>query len=209
MDNINKNIDIIKPISLLLKKIKPSYLYIILLLPLLALIIELMSGGLGVDPMRKIERELGDTGLNLLIFTLALTPITKLTSFNLIRYKRVFGLMSFFYITLHFLTWLLLDMQLRWDEIIISLTKKPFIVLGMVSLVLLVPLAITSNNYSIRKLSNYWKRVHFLVYPAVIIGGLHYLLMAKTIQFDAVKTLIIILLLITLKFFKLKRIKWL
>ena len=209
MANINKNIDIIKPISLLLKKIKPSYLYIILLLPLVALIIELMSGGLGVDPMRKIERELGDTGLNLLIFTLALTPITKLTSLNLIRYKRVFGLMSFFYITLHFLTWLLLDMQLRWDEIIISLTKKPFIVLGMVSLVLLVPLAITSNNYSIRKLNNYWKRVHFLVYPAVIIGGLHYLLMAKTIQFDAVKTLIIILLLITLKFFKLKRIKWL
>ena len=104
MANINKNIDIIKPISLILKKIKPSYLYIILLLPLLALIIELMSGGLGVDPMRKIERELGDTGLNLLIFTLALTPITKLTSFNLIRYKRVFGLMSFFYITLHFLT---------------------------------------------------------------------------------------------------------
>jgi len=121
---MNKNIDVIKPISLILKKIKPSYLYIILLLPLLALINELMSGGLGVDPMRKIERELGDTGLNLLIFTLALTPITKLTSLNLIRYKRVFGLMSFFYITLHFLTWLLLDMQLRWDEIIISLTKK-------------------------------------------------------------------------------------
>ena len=209
MPNINKNIDIIKPINLLLKKIKPSYFYIILLVPLLAIIIELMSGGLGVDPMRKIEKELGETGLNLLIFTLALTPITKLTSFNLIRYKRAFGLMSFFYITLHFLTWLLLDMQLRWDEIIISLTKKPFIVLGMVSLVLLVPLAITSNNYSIRKLSGYWKRVHFLVYPAVAIGGLHYLLMAKTIQFDAVKTLIVILLLITLKFFKLKKIKWL
>ncbi len=209
MANVKKNIDITKPINLILRKIKPSYFYIILLLPLLALIIELMSGGLGVDPMRKIERELGNTGLNLLILTLALTPITKLTSFNLIRYKRVFGLISFFYITLHFLTWLLLDMQLRWDEIIISLTKKPFIVLGMVSLVLLVPLAITSNNYSIRKLNNYWKRVHFLIYPAAIIGGLHYMLMAKTIQFDAVKTLIVILLLITLKFFKLKKIKWL
>ncbi|NDD49363.1 MAG: hypothetical protein EBZ28_05835 [Alphaproteobacteria bacterium] len=121
MAHVKKNIDITKPINLILRKIKPSYFYIILLLPLLALIIELMSGGLGVDPMRKIERELGETGLNLLILTLALTPITKLTSFNLVRYKRVFGLMSFFYITLHFLTWLLLDMQLRWDEIIISL----------------------------------------------------------------------------------------
>ncbi|MEL0232198.1 MAG: hypothetical protein VW974_04105 [Hyphomicrobiales bacterium] len=123
MAHVKKNIDITKPINLILRKIKPSYFYIILLLPLLVLIIELISGGLGVDPMRKIERELGDTGLNFLILTLALTPITKLTSFNLIRYKRVFGLMSFFYITLHFLTWLLLDMQLRWDEIIISLTK--------------------------------------------------------------------------------------
>ena len=159
--------------------------------------------------MRSIEKNLGITGIYILILTLCITPLSTLTAINLIRFRRAFGLMSFFYIILHFSTWILLDMQLRWTEIVDSLTKKPFIVFGMIGFVLLLPLAATSNNYSMRRLGKYWPKLHKLIYVAIILGGVHYLMMEKTLQNDAIITFIIIIVLISLRFFKLKKINWL
>ena len=159
--------------------------------------------------MRAIEKSLGVTAIYILILTLCITPFSVLTGINFIRFRRAFGLMSFFYIILHLSTWLLLDMQLRWVEIVESLTRKPFIVFGMMGFLLLIPLAATSNNYSMKRLGKYWQKLHKLIYVAIILGGIHYLMMEKTLQNDAIITFIIIIALISLRFFKIRKINWL
>ena len=191
------------------RRLRSWHIYLSLLVPLLFLAYDLLSGQLGVDPMRAIEKSLGVTAIYILILTLCITPFSLLTGINFIRFRRAFGLMSFFYIVLHFSTWLLLDMQLRWVEIVESLTRKPFIVFGMMGFLLLIPLAATSNNYSMKRLGKYWPKLHKLIYAAIILGGVHYLMMEKTLQNDAIITFIIIIVLISLRFFKIKKINWL
>ena len=191
------------------RRLRSWHIYLSLLVPLLFLTYDLLSGRLGVDPMRAIEKSLGVTAIYILILTLCITPFSVLTGINFIRFRRVFGLMSFFYIILHFSTWLLLDMQLRWVEIAESLTRKPFIVFGMMGFLLLIPLAATSNNYSMKRLGKYWQKLHKLIYVAIILGGIHYLMMEKTLQNDAIITFIIIIALISLRFFKIRKINWL
>ena len=191
------------------RRLRSWHIYLSLLVPLLFLAYDLLSGQLGVDPMRAIEKSLGVTAIYILILTLCITPFSLLTGINFIRFRRAFGLMSFFYIVLHFSTWLLLDMQLRWVEIVESLTRKPFIVFGMMGFLLLIPLAATSNNYSMKRLGKYWQKLHKLIYVAIILGGIHYLMMEKTLQNDAIITFIIIIVLISLRFFKIRKINWL
>ena len=191
------------------RRLRSWHIYLSLLVPLLFLTYDLLSGRLGVDPMRAIEKSLGVTAIYILILTLCITPFSVLTGINFIRFRRAFGLMSFFYIILHFSTWLLLDMQLRWVEIAESLTRKPFIVFGMMGFLLLIPLAATSNNYSMKRLGKYWQKLHKLIYVAIILGGIHYLMMEKTLQNDAIITFIIIIALILLRFFKIRKINWL
>ena len=191
------------------RRLRSWHIYVSLLVPLLFLAYDLLSGQLGVDPMRAIEKSLGVTAIYILILTLCITPFSILTGINFIRFRRAFGLMSFFYIILHFSTWLLLDMQLRWIEIVESLTRKPFIVFGMMGFLLLIPLAATSNNYSMKRLGKYWPKLHKLIYAAIILGGIHYLMMEKTLQNDAIITFIIIIVLISLRFFKIRKINWL
>lgn len=191
------------------RRLRSWHIYLSLLVPLLFLAYDLLSGQLGVDPMRAIEKSLGVTAIYILILTLCITPFSLLTGINFIRFRRAFGLMSFFYIVLHFSTWLLLDMQLRWVEIVESLTRKPFIVFGMMGFLLLIPLAATSNNYSMKRLGKYWQKLHKLIYVAIILGGIHYLMMEKTLQNDAIITFIIIIALISLRFFKIRKINWL
>ena len=191
------------------RRLRSWHIYVSLLVPLLFLAYDLLSVQLGVDPMRSIEKSLGVTAIYILILTLCITPFSLLTGINFIRFRRAFGLMSFFYIVLHFSTWLLLDMQLRWVEIVESLTRKPFIVFGMMGFLLLIPLAATSNNYSMKRLGKYWPKLHKLIYAAIILGGIHYLMMEKTLQNDAIITFIIIIVLISLRFFKIRKINWL
>ena len=191
------------------RRLRSWHIYVSLLVPLLFLTYDLLSGRLGVDPMRAIEKSLGVTAIYILILTLCITPFSVLTGINFIRFRRAFGLMSFFYIILHFSTWLLLDMQLRWVEIAESLTRKPFIVFGMMGFLLLIPLAATSNNYSMKRLGKYWPKLHKLIYVAIILGGIHYLMMEKTLQNNAIITFIIIIALISLRFFKIRKINWL
>ena len=204
--NIRSLFDLVKAS---VRRLRSWHIYVSLLVPLLFLTYDLLSGRLGVDPMRAIEKSLGVTAIYILILTLCITPFSVLTGINFIRFRRAFGLMSFFYIILHFSTWLLLDMQLRWVEIAESLTRKPFIVFGMMGFLLLIPLAATSNNYSMKRLGKYWQKLHKLIYVAIILGGIHYLMMEKTLQNDAIITFIIIIALISLRFFKIRKINWL
>ncbi len=135
---------------------------------------------LGADPLQALERRLGLWALQLLILTLLVTPVRKWTRINLIKFRRAFGLLTFLYVVLHLLTWLVLDKQFFWSEILADLYKRPYIILGMTGFLLLVPLALTSNNLSIRRLGpKTWNRLHKLSYLVILLGAVHYLLVVK------------------------------
>ncbi len=139
-----------------------------------------LTGGLGVDPVKGLEWAVGKTGLQLLVAGLLVTPLRKSTGVSLIRFRRALGVTAFFFILLHLMVWLVLDIQLRWGEIWADLLKRPYITIGMLGFVALIPLAITSNNASVRRLgAAAWQRLHQLTYLAVAAGAVHYMMVVK------------------------------
>jgi len=138
-----------------------------------------LTGGLGVEPIKPLEHELGRFSLKLLIVVLAVTPLRTMTGINLIRFRRALGVLAFFYVVVHLLVWLFLDVQI-WGQIWKDIVKRPYITIGMVGFVLMLPLAVTSNNLSVRRMSAVaWKRLHWLTYPAIVLGGAHFVMVQK------------------------------
>lgn len=131
------------------------------------------------DPAKVLERALGTRGLQILIATLCITPL-RWYGVNLLKFRRALGLAGFMFITLHFLTWMLLDLALRRSEILTELTKRPFIIVGFLAFLALIPLAVTSNNAMIKRLGAMrWKRLHWLAYPAILAGAVHFVMIGK------------------------------
>ncbi|MFO6466095.1 sulfite oxidase heme-binding subunit YedZ [Jannaschia sp. KMU-145] len=144
------------------------------------LVWSLFTGGLGVDPVKAIEHRLGTLALQFLLASLTITPLLRYARINLIKFRKVLGLLGFGYLTLHFLVWLLLDLQLRWGEIGTDLTKRPYIVVGFIGFLALIPLAATSYQAAVRWLGTQtWQRVHRLVYLSVILGGVHFVMQER------------------------------
>lgn len=123
------------------------------------------SGALGAEPIKALEHEYGELALQLLVATLAITPLRRLLGLNLMRFRRAIGLLCFFYVSCHLLVWLLLDVQLL-GQILADILKRPYITIGMASFVLMLPLALTSNGISVRRLGARWRLLHRLTYPA-------------------------------------------
>jgi sulfoxide reductase heme-binding subunit YedZ len=147
--------------------------------PFLFLVWGALFGGLGVDPVKAIEHRLGELGLQFLLASLAITPLRRV-GLNLIRFRRALGLLAFFYIALHLVAWVWLDMGLRWSEMAADLVKRPYVILGMAGFVMLLPLALTSTNAAIRRMGpQAWGRLHKLVYGAILAGILHLVLLSK------------------------------
>lgn len=140
------------------------------------------TGGLGADPVREFEQTLGLWALRFLILTLAVTPLRELAGVNLLRYRRALGLLAFWYAVMHFTVYLTLDRGLLWGTILPDIAKRPFITLGFSALVLLVPLALTSNRLSIRRLGRNWRRLHRLIYVAAALAAVHYLMATKVVD---------------------------
>lgn len=138
-------------------------------------------GGLGADPVRAFEHLLGLWALRFLCLGLAITPLRDLANINLIRYRRALGLLAFYYVLAHFAVYLTLDRGLILSSILGDIAKRPYIMLGMAGLVMLIPLALTSNSWSIRRLGQRWSRLHMLVYPILIVAILHYALSLKVV----------------------------
>ncbi|WP_375698866.1 protein-methionine-sulfoxide reductase heme-binding subunit MsrQ [Pseudophaeobacter sp. TrK17] len=159
-----------------------------------------MTGGLGADPVKALEHELGERALQLLILGLAVTPLRRFVGVNLIRFRRALGLLTFTYVALHLLVWLLLDVQIV-SQILADIAKRPYITIGMAGLVLMVPLALTSNDASVKRLGRKWKRLHLLTYPAAFLGGLHYVMLAKGFQIEPLIYLTVIVVLLALRLF--------
>ena len=157
--------------------------YLVLMLPGIWTTALAFTGGLGADPARTLEHTLGIWALRLLLVGLAVTPLRQITGLTLVRFRRVIGLAAFTYVTMHLLTYLVFDIGLEWNTLVRDILRRPYITIGMLAFVLLVPLAITSTNAMIRKLGpKAWNRLHKLVYLTAILGAVHYLLLLKTIQ---------------------------
>ncbi len=138
------------------------------------------TGGLGADPVKGLERSLGELGLQLLVLGLAITPLRKYAGLNLVRFRRALGLTAFYYIALHFLTWLVLDMGLLLSQALGDIIKRPYVTIGMASLLLLIPLAVTSNNRMVKRLgAANWQKLHRLTYAAALLGSVHYIWLVK------------------------------
>lgn len=162
-----------------LRRVPPWTLYILGALPALWLAVQTVNGGLGVDPVRAIEWSLGLWALRFLLGSLAVTPLRWL-GLNLIRFRRQIGLVAFAYVLLHLTAWVCLDMGLRWSQIAGDLVKRWYIVIGMASLLLMLPLAVTSNNGSIRRMgAAAWGQLHKLAYPAAVLAVIHFLMVGK------------------------------
>jgi sulfoxide reductase heme-binding subunit YedZ len=147
--------------------------------PLAFLVWGAIFGGLGVEPVKEIEHRLGELGLQFLLASLAITPLRRV-GLNLLRFRRALGLLAFFYVSLHLVAWIGLDMGLRWSEMAADLWKRPYVILGMLGFLLLLPLALTSTNAAIRRMGpQAWGRLHKLVYGAILAGILHLVLLSK------------------------------
>ncbi|MCC1492987.1 protein-methionine-sulfoxide reductase heme-binding subunit MsrQ [Cognatishimia sp. F0-27] len=141
------------------------------------------TGGLGVEPIKALEHRLGEIALQLLIVGLAVTPLRRFIGFNLLKFRRAIGLIAFFFVFLHLLVWLVLDVQIV-SQIWADIVKRPYITVGMASFVLLLPLALTSNNWSVRTLGPRWRTLHKATYGAALLGGLHFVMLAKGFQIE-------------------------
>jgi methionine sulfoxide reductase heme-binding subunit len=139
---------------------------------------------LSANPVKFIEHFTGDWTLNFLVITLAITPLRKILHMPLlIRFRRMFGLFAFSYVSLHFSTWIVLDhwQQWQWNAIWADLLKRPFIVIGFSGFVLLIPLAITSTAGWIRRLGGRkWRLLHRAVYATACLGVIHYYWLVKS-----------------------------
>ena len=184
-----------------LRRLPAWPLYIVGALPVVFLVVQLFAGQLGADPVKALEHKMGEIGLQLLVAGLAITPMRKYLGLNLLKFRRAIGVLAFFYILGHLAVWLALDIQFLWGEIWTDILKRPYITVGMVGFLLLLPLAITSNNLSLRKLGGMsWRKLHKLTYLAVPLGAVHFVMLVKGWQLEPLIYLGLILGLLALRF---------
>ncbi len=159
--------------------------FIAALLPLLWLGYGALNGGLGANPIETITRSLGDWALRFLLITLTVTPLRRLSGWRWpMRLRRMLGLYTFFYALLHLSSYIVLDQFFYWPEIWADIIKRPYITIGMVSFLLLIPLAVTSTNKWMRRLGRNWLRLHKLVYPIAIGAVAHNLMLVKVLSVE-------------------------
>ena len=156
------------------------------------------TGQLGPEPIKALEHEYGQSALILLMAGLAVTPLRRITGLNLIRFRRALGLSAFALVLCHLAVWAVLDVQ-SLSHIWADIVKRPYITVGMLGLALLVPLAATSNNASVRRMGQGWRKLHKLTYPAVLLAGVHFLMLRKGLQLEPMLYLAGILLLLALR----------
>ena len=156
------------------------WIFGVCLLPLLRLIYLGGSGGLGANPIEFITRSTGTWTLVGLMVTLSVTPLRRLSGrAELIRFRRMLGLFTFFYACLHFVTYIWLDQFFDPAAITKDIIKRPFITVGLAAFMLLIPLAVTSSRAMMRRLGRRWQQLHRLVYAIAILGVVHYLWLVK------------------------------
>jgi methionine sulfoxide reductase heme-binding subunit len=181
-----------KPVVVLKRAI-----FIAALIPAAMLVYDVVQGDLTANPIEFITHFTGDWAIRFLVITLAVTPIRRVTGWNpIIQLRRMLGLFAFFYATLHFLTWFVLDWFFDFRQMAEDIGKRPFITLGMATFVMLLALAVTSTQGSVRRLGKRWTQLHRLIYVAACTALLHFWLARKTVvpQFQVVLVAAVVLL---------------
>jgi len=168
--------------------------FLLCLAPVLLVIGDIfgISGQLSANPIEDILDRFGNWAIRFIMITLAVTPLRRLTGWNrLTRFRRMLGLFTFFYVLMHFLTWLLLDRGLavdpafQWSGILEDLTERPFITIGVTALILLVAMAVTSTNGMRRRMGRNWDKLHYSAYAVGVLGVWHYWWQVKKDTSDA------------------------
>ena len=175
------------PLPSLPKRYQPAAiwaLYILGLCPGLWYFYLAATGGLGFNPVKDFEHLLGIWALRFLCLGLLVTPLRDLLNINLIAYRRALGLLAFYYVLAHFAVYLTLDRGLVFSSIIGDVLRRPYIMFGMAGLAMLLPLALTSNRWSIRKLGSRWNTLHKLAYLVLIAAVLHFVLARKSLTLE-------------------------
>ena len=145
------------------------------------------TGHLGVNPAETIQLQTGRWALRFLLITLAVTPLRRVTGWNpVIQYRRMLGLFAFFYATLHFASYIVLDQYFAFDAMMADVLKRPFITVGFSAFVLMLPLALTSTKGWIRRLGRRWQALHRLVYVSAICAVVHFTWKVKVVVGDPV-----------------------
>ena len=166
-----------KPI-VLLKRI----IFAAALIPVAALVRDAVQGNLTANPIEYITHATGDWAIRFLVITLAVTPIRRITGWNpIIQLRRMLGLFSFFYATLHFLTWFVLDWFFDIRSMAEDIFMRPFITLGMATFLMLLALGVTSTTASMRRLGKRWTQLHRLIYLASVTALTHFWLVGKVL----------------------------
>lgn len=159
--------------------LKPG-IFVLCLIPLALMVYDGFTGGLGVNPVEAITHRTGDWTLRLLLVTLLMTPLRRVFGWRWpLRIRRMLGLFSFFYACLHLLIYVWLDQFFDPIAIVSDVIERPFITVGMLAFLGLIPLAITSTNGMMRRLGRRWKSLHRLIYPIAILGVLHFWWLVK------------------------------
>lgn len=184
-----------------MKKIPAWVIYPIGIMPAIVNFYLAFTNQLGADPLHRLEHTLGEWALRFIIIGLAITPLMRFTNVKLVKYRRAIGLMAFAYVVLHFNVYVALDRQFDFMQIIGDIVRRPYIIMGTVAFLMLLPLAITSNNAMVRKLGGQkWQKLHKLVYPAALLGAAHYVMLKKTWQMEPIIYFAIIAGLVALRF---------
>lgn len=188
------------PSSAVIRRVIKPALFVACALPLLSLVCAAFGIGgasLGANPVEKIQDTFGQWGLRFLCITLAVTPVRDWFNMPwLVQLRRMLGLYAFFYVLMHFLTWLILDQGFYWSGILKDIGERPFITIGFTALLLLVPLAVTSTNKMMRRLGRRWKKLHRLIYLICLLAVWHYYWQVKADTTEPLIYLAIVLVLL-------------
>ncbi|MBX2825057.1 MAG: sulfoxide reductase heme-binding subunit YedZ [Gammaproteobacteria bacterium] len=178
--------------------------FVLALVPMALLVWSVVSGDAGPNPIEYLEKSTGEWSLRFLWLSLLLTPLSEWfkTAWP-VRIRRMIGLYAFFYVGVHFCIYLVLDQSLDLGAIWLDLVERPYITAGFAALLILLPLAITSNRYMVRKLKQRWKSLHRWVYIAAIAAILHYIWLAKG---DRIEPLVYLGLLIVLLGYRVQKL---
>ncbi len=154
--------------------------FLLCLIPLVIMGSAVFTGAAGPNPVEYLSHESGQWGLRLLLITLAVTPLRRITGWAwLIRFRRMLGLFAFFYVCCHFMVFALFDHSLNPASIWEDIVKRPYILFGTLAFLLLIPLAVTSTNAMMRRLGRRWKTLHRLSYPIAALAVLHFFMLVK------------------------------
>lgn len=178
-------------------------LFILILFPSLLWAYQFVTGNLGVNPIEKLMDELGLMALRLIIITLMITTLSNIKPLkSIVVLRRMIGLFAFYYVCLHFSTYIVLDHFLDMQFIIQDIIKRPFITFGFISFILLIPLVITSPKRMLKKIGyKIWKRIHYLIYPAAILASLHFYMLVRANKIEPAIYIFLILLLLLYRLF--------